>query len=83
MVAQRRASTRPTPRPAAETTLAARQRAVELLRTEIDFVPNPEFRSDTPSRSALVDATLQLPESSARARLSCRPISAACAPRSC
>lgn len=35
-----------------------RDRALAILRTEIDFIPNPEFRSDDFSDAEFVDATL-------------------------
>lgn len=53
---------RPTHRPLTDSTL--RRRALGLLRTEIDFVPNPEFLTEEAIDADFVDATLaQLGES--------------------
>ena len=38
---------------------AARQRVQEILRTEIDFIPNPEFRADDDGENEIVAATLR------------------------
>ncbi|MEO8495210.1 MAG: sigma-70 family RNA polymerase sigma factor, partial [Planctomycetota bacterium] len=52
---------------AANTTSEIRKRALELLRTEIDFIPNPDFRCEEFSDTDFVDAMLAELESSASA----------------
>ncbi|MCA9123803.1 MAG: sigma-70 family RNA polymerase sigma factor [Planctomycetaceae bacterium] len=44
-----------------------RERALTILRTEIDFIPNPEFRTDDFSDTKFVDATLADLQSSSNA----------------
>jgi len=48
-------------------TESARQRALEILRTEIDFIPNPEFRVDDAGSSEIVASTLRGAKSKSQA----------------
>lgn len=50
--------------PATDANLDVRNRALKILRTEIDFIPNPEFRSADVWDTGFVDATLAQLESS-------------------
>lgn len=54
-----------TPRTSSRET--ARQRAVDILRTEIDFIPNPEFRADDDGENEIVAAILRGANSAAKA----------------
>ena len=46
---------------------ATRQRALDILRTEIDFIPNPEFRADDEGENEIVAAILRGANSTAKA----------------
>jgi RNA polymerase primary sigma factor len=56
-----------TPTTEGTTSGAARQRVLEILRTEIDFIPTPEFGADDDGENEIVAATLRGVNSADRA----------------